>query len=130
MPAAAKNVVTLKIDKLVHGGDGLGRFDGLAVFVPRTAPQDVVQARIVSRRKHFLRAELLEILQDHRRRQYEILTDAVYAEKGFDTHGIPLDETLERLGFTDPGYREIVRQARLRVERERQPCLAEAVSFQ
>jgi aldehyde:ferredoxin oxidoreductase len=75
-------------------------------------------------------AELLEILQDHRRRQYEILTDAVYAEKGFDTHGIPLDETLERLGFTDPGYREIVRQARLRVERERQPCLAEAVSFQ
>jgi 23S rRNA (uracil1939-C5)-methyltransferase len=62
MPAAVNDVVTLKIDKLVHGGDGLGRLDDLAVFVPRTAPGDVVRARIVSRKKHFLRAELQEIL--------------------------------------------------------------------
>ena len=59
-------------------------------------------------------AELLKNLQDHRRRQYEILTDTVYAEKGFDLNGIPLDETLERLGFTDPEYLEIVAQARQR----------------
>ncbi len=59
-------------------------------------------------------AELLKDLQDHRRRQYEILTDTVYAEKGFDLNGIPLDETLERLGFTDPEYLEIVAQARQR----------------
>jgi len=59
-------------------------------------------------------AELLQDLQNHRRRQYEILTDTVYAEKGFDLNGIPLDETLDRLGFTDPEYLEIVEQARRR----------------
>ena len=57
-------------------------------------------------------AELLKTLQNHRRQQYEILTDAVYAEKGFDTNGIPLDKTLQRLGFSDPEYQEIVDRAR------------------
>jgi len=62
MPVAVNGIVTLEIDKLVHGGDGLGRLNGQAVFVPRTAPGDVVRARIVSRKKHFLRAELQEIV--------------------------------------------------------------------
>ena len=60
-------------------------------------------------------AELLKELQDHRRQQYDILTDAVYAEKGFDLNGIPLDETLQRLGFAEPEYQEIVNQARRQV---------------
>ncbi|MCK5539583.1 MAG: aldehyde:ferredoxin oxidoreductase [Deltaproteobacteria bacterium] len=60
-------------------------------------------------------AELLKELQNHRRQQYEILTDAVYAEKGFDLNGIPLDETLQRLGFTEPEYQKIVDQARRQV---------------
>ena len=57
-------------------------------------------------------AELLKLLQNHRRQQYEILTDTVYTEKGFDVNGIPLDETLQRLGFSEPEYLEIVNQAR------------------
>lgn len=36
-------MATLTIDRLAAGGDGVGRVDGLAVFVPRTAPGDVVQ---------------------------------------------------------------------------------------
>ncbi len=63
-------------------------------------------------------AELLETLQNHRRQQYEILTDAVYAEKGFDTNGIPLNETLQRLGFNEPEYLEIVNQARQKSNQE------------
>ncbi|RLB73300.1 MAG: aldehyde:ferredoxin oxidoreductase, partial [Deltaproteobacteria bacterium] len=62
-------------------------------------------------------AELLSELQNHRRQQYEILTDAVYLEKGFDAQGIPMDETLQRLGFNDSEYREIVDQARLRIKK-------------
>ena len=62
-------------------------------------------------------AELLSELQNHRRQQYEILTDAVYLEKGFDAQGIPLNETLQRLGFNDSEYREIVDQARLRIKK-------------
>jgi len=60
--------------------------------------------------------ELLQNLQDHRRRQYEVLTDTVYAEKGFDLNGIPLDETLQRLGFSEPEYQEIVKQARQQMD--------------
>lgn len=36
-------VATITIDRLAAGGDGVGRVDGLAVFVPRTAPGDTVQ---------------------------------------------------------------------------------------
>lgn len=39
----AEAVATLTIDRLAAGGDGVGRLDGLAVFVPRTAPGDTVQ---------------------------------------------------------------------------------------
>ena len=60
-------------------------------------------------------AELLHLLQTHRREQYEILTDVVYREKGFDEHSIPLDETLTRLGFDQQDYVSIVQEARQRV---------------
>ncbi|MBY0489162.1 MAG: hypothetical protein K2R93_04925 [Gemmatimonadaceae bacterium] len=43
-PAPSEEAVaTLTIDRLAAGGDGVGRLDGLAVFVPRTAPGDTVQ---------------------------------------------------------------------------------------
>ena len=38
--------VALQIDSLAVGGDGVGRSDGLAVFVPRTAPGDVVEVEL------------------------------------------------------------------------------------
>lgn len=60
--------------------------------------------------------ELLKILQDYRLCQYEKLTDEVYEEKGYDRNGIPLDETLQRLGLDKAEYLEIVRTARARVE--------------
>jgi len=62
MLTAVNDIVTLKIEKLVNGGDGLGHLEQLAVFVPRTAPQDVVKVRIASRKKNFARAELLEVV--------------------------------------------------------------------
>jgi aldehyde:ferredoxin oxidoreductase len=58
---------------------------------------------------------MLVMLQDYRKKQYDQLTDAVYLEKGFDKNGIPTDETLKRLGFTDPYYSEIVKKARARI---------------
>ena len=35
--------------------------------------------------------EALSVLQKYRRKEYEKLTDAVYAEKGYDRNGIPLE---------------------------------------
>jgi len=39
-------IVSLEIESIAAGGDGVGRNNGLVVFVPRTAPGDLVTARI------------------------------------------------------------------------------------
>ncbi len=57
------------IEKLVTGGAGLGRCDGLATFVPYTAPGDRVRARVQRRKKGFVEAELVEILTPSPHRQ-------------------------------------------------------------
>lgn len=59
--------------------------------------------------------EMLTALQKYRNSQYEKLTDVVYQEKGYDPNGIPLDETLVRLGFNEDEYFNIVQAARERV---------------
>ncbi len=40
------SVTELVIDSLAAGGDGVARADGLVVFVPRTAPGDLVEAEV------------------------------------------------------------------------------------
>lgn len=52
----------LTIEKLVAGGDGLGRFEGIPIFVPRSAPGDRVRARLFERRPDYGRAEIVELL--------------------------------------------------------------------
>jgi len=59
-------------------------------------------------------AQILAAIQQYRNDQYEKLTDVVYKEKGYDRNGIPLDETLTRLGFNEAQYFAIVRDARER----------------
>jgi 23S rRNA (uracil1939-C5)-methyltransferase len=54
-------VVSVSIDSIAAGGDGVGRSDGLVVFVPRTAPGDVVTAQ-VSGKGHFARGALRNIV--------------------------------------------------------------------
>ncbi len=52
--------VSLCIDAIAAGGDGVGRSDGLVVFVPRTAPGDVVTAAVAGK-GHFARGSLRSI---------------------------------------------------------------------
>jgi 23S rRNA (uracil1939-C5)-methyltransferase len=54
-------VVSVSIDSIAAGGDGVGRNEGLVVFVPRTAPGDVVTAQI-SGRGHFARGSLRSLV--------------------------------------------------------------------
>ena len=56
-------VVELLIDKLVQGGDGLATHDGMKVFVPFSAPQERVRARIVTRKRDYAVAEIDQILE-------------------------------------------------------------------
>lgn len=50
------------VEKLVAGGEGLARVQGVPIFLPRTAPGDRVRARVVERRPQYGRAEVLELL--------------------------------------------------------------------
>ena len=53
--------VSVSIDSIAAGGDGVGRSNGLVVFVPRTAPGDVVTAQI-SGKGHFARGSLRSVV--------------------------------------------------------------------
>jgi 23S rRNA (uracil1939-C5)-methyltransferase len=55
--------VSVAIDSIAAGGDGVGRNEGLVVFVPRTAPGDVVTAQI-SGRGHFARGALRNVVTE------------------------------------------------------------------
>jgi 23S rRNA (uracil1939-C5)-methyltransferase len=56
----AARTISLAVDGIAAGGDGVGRSEGLVVFVPRTAPGDVVTATIAGK-GHFARGTLRSI---------------------------------------------------------------------
>jgi 23S rRNA (uracil1939-C5)-methyltransferase len=58
----AEIIRNLEITSLVHGGRGIGRHEGKAVFVPLVAPGDLIDCRVVKSKKRFAEAELIEIL--------------------------------------------------------------------
>ena len=59
---------TVTIERLAHGGYGVGYLDGLAVFVPRTAPGDVVDVRLTESRRRYAFGEIQTIRQASPRR--------------------------------------------------------------
>lgn len=56
------SVGVMTIDRIAAGGDGVGRLNGLAVFVPRTAPGDVVQIAYGVHARHG-RGRVLQLLE-------------------------------------------------------------------
>jgi len=56
-------MLELTIDSLAFGGNGVGRHDGKAIFVPRSAPGDRLRCRVTRDRGRFAEAELIEILE-------------------------------------------------------------------
>src|SRR5512133_4302406 len=54
--------VELLIESLVFGGNGIGRLDGKAIFVPLTAPGDRIRCRIVKDKGRWAEGELVELL--------------------------------------------------------------------
>lgn len=57
-----ETLATIAIDSIAAGGDGVGRLDGKAVFVPRSAPGDVVVAAVTGRAR-FARGTLREVVR-------------------------------------------------------------------
>jgi 23S rRNA (uracil1939-C5)-methyltransferase len=55
--------VELKVEKLVYGGEGLARQGGVTYFVPLVAPGETVLAEPMDRRRNFIRARPLRVLE-------------------------------------------------------------------
>ncbi|MFN8572614.1 MAG: hypothetical protein U0132_11205 [Gemmatimonadaceae bacterium] len=58
---AMDDVATLTVDSIGAGGDGVARMDGMVVFIPRSAPGDVLRARM-RRESGFARGRVVDIL--------------------------------------------------------------------
>src|SRR3954468_10328111 len=55
--------VDLTIDRLAHGGAGVGRLEGYVVFVRGAIPGDRVRARVTKSKRSFAEADPVELLE-------------------------------------------------------------------
>lgn len=62
LSSSAVSFPVADITSIAAGGDGVGRIDGMAVFVPRAAVGDQLSLRIGHKRKRFAQAEIHTIL--------------------------------------------------------------------
>ena len=56
------DIVTLTIETVAFGGEGLGRVENLVVFVPFTAGGDVAEVEIREAKKRFLRGRVRTLI--------------------------------------------------------------------
>jgi len=105
---ATGDEVELEIEKLVAGGDGFVRVEGLPVFVARSAPGDRLRIRVLQRKPDYARGEVIAVLRPSPERRE---APCPYFERcgGCDLQHLQDDaqvrhkvaatrETLERLG--------------------------------
>ena len=58
-----KNNYEIEIEKIVFGGEGLGRVDGFTVFVPMSVPGDKLEIDIISVKKSYARGLITRIIE-------------------------------------------------------------------
>ncbi len=55
--------LTLRIEDIAFGGDGVGRLEDFVVFVPFVAPGETVEVELTEVKKRFARGRLLKVLE-------------------------------------------------------------------
>jgi 23S rRNA (uracil1939-C5)-methyltransferase len=56
-------ILDLRTERLAFGGATIARHQGMAVFVPLAAPEELVRVKVTEVEKTFLRAEVVEVLE-------------------------------------------------------------------
>ena len=56
------SIVEIKIDKIIFGGEGLGYYGELAIFVPMSVPGDLLEVEIISLKKTYGRGLIKKII--------------------------------------------------------------------
>lgn len=62
-PPLSREDTDVRIEGFTHGGEGVARIEGKAVFVPGTIPGELVRVRVTDDRKNWARAELVQVLE-------------------------------------------------------------------
>jgi 23S rRNA (uracil1939-C5)-methyltransferase len=62
IPFQIGDLLDVKIEKLTYGENGIARHQGLVIFVPFSAPGDLLKVQIRQIKKNFVEAEIVEIL--------------------------------------------------------------------
>lgn len=57
------DLIQTQVHSLAHGGEGIGKINGITVFIPDTVPGDKVNAKITSVKKAYAKALLTEIIE-------------------------------------------------------------------
>jgi 23S rRNA (uracil1939-C5)-methyltransferase len=52
-------IIEIKIEKIVNGGEGLGYYNDFAIFVPMSVPNDILKIKIISVKKTYARGDNL-----------------------------------------------------------------------
>lgn len=63
------DIITVEVETLASEGQGVGRIDGMAIFVPFALPGETVQVQIIKMQKRYAVGKLLEVLQPSEDRQ-------------------------------------------------------------
>ncbi len=62
-PLKLRQKIDIHIDRLAIGGRGVGRHDGMVVFVEGAAPDETVRAEITLIKKNFAEGKVIEVIQ-------------------------------------------------------------------
>ena len=62
------DIIELEITDITHEGSGVGRYEGMAVFVPLTAVGDVIKAHVLKLNKHYAFAKCNEVISPSKNR--------------------------------------------------------------
>ncbi|HPX56997.1 MAG TPA: class I SAM-dependent RNA methyltransferase [Syntrophales bacterium] len=109
----AGDISEIRIEDVAFGGDGIGRLDDMAVFVPYTVDGDVVRVETTEVRKRYARGVLKEILMPSPYRERPCCADYTFCggcryQHITYEHQLVLKEkqvmdTFQRIGkFSDP----------------------------
>ena len=88
----------IKIEKIVFGGEGLGRVDGFAVFVPMSVPGDKLEVEIISVKKSYARGLITRIIEPSKDRIEDLSKISFEDFDGCDFGMLKYEKQLEYKG--------------------------------
>jgi len=55
-------MIRIKIDDMTYGSEGIGRYNGIAVFVADSVPGDELKVKLTEIKKNFARGQIIEVI--------------------------------------------------------------------